>query len=162
MKAGKPVCLLKSPVNSQYTIFRTKLPRKIISFSNLYQYNNIFTNPLYYSWNLIYLKRLQFDCPDQSFPGENHSKCYKKLASRSWLMLFTLYLFFLIHTLFLAAKLKVVMSTVLWMTNHVNLNTLSLNHCCCRGWEEVHPPAENLLIPPTWNNPPHQIFIPPH
>ena len=32
----------------------------------------------------------------QSFPNENHCKCYKKFASRSWPMLFTL---FLTHTL---------------------------------------------------------------
>ena len=35
----------------------------------------------------------------QFFPYENHCECYKKLASRSWLMLFTLTTFFLIHTL---------------------------------------------------------------
>ena len=30
----------------------------------------------------------------QSFPNENHCHCYKKLASRSWPVLFTLNLFF--------------------------------------------------------------------
>ena len=35
----------------------------------------------------------------QSFPYENHCKCYKKLASRLWPMLFTLTFFFLnIHS----------------------------------------------------------------
>ena len=35
----------------------------------------------------------------QSFPYQNHCECYKKLASRSWSVLFTLTYFFLIHTL---------------------------------------------------------------
>ena len=33
----------------------------------------------------------------KSFPYENHCDCYKKLTSRSWLVLFTLTYFFLIH-----------------------------------------------------------------
>ena len=37
--------------------------------------------------------------PSQSFPYENHCKCYKKLASRLWPVLYILTHFFLIHTL---------------------------------------------------------------
>ena len=36
----------------------------------------------------------------QSFPFANHCECYKKVASRSWPVLFTLTDFFLLHTLF--------------------------------------------------------------
>ena len=40
---------------------------------------------------------------DQSFPYKNHYECYKKLASRSCPMLFTLTYFFLIYTLYCSA-----------------------------------------------------------
>ena len=57
---------------------------------------------------------------NQSFPYENHSKCYKKLASISWLVLSTLNNFFLIHTLFCSAgKYEVVVIAL------ISLNLLS-------------------------------------
>ena len=40
---------------------------------------------------------------EQSIPYENHYDYYKKLASRSWPVLFTLTNFFLLHTLFSSA-----------------------------------------------------------
>ena len=43
---------------------------------------------------------------NQSFPYENHYKCYKKLTSRLRLVLFTLTHFFLIHTLLFSWKIK--------------------------------------------------------
>ena len=42
----------------------------------------------------------------QFFPCENHWKCYNKLASRSWPMLFTFTYFFLMHTLLFCCKIK--------------------------------------------------------
>ena len=47
-----------------------------------------------------------------SIPYENHCKCYKKLTSRSWPVLFTLNNFFLLYTLFSSAVKKVVSITV--------------------------------------------------
>ena len=44
--------------------------------------------------------------PKQYFPYENHRECYKKLAWRSWPVLFTLTDFFLIHTLSSSAGKK--------------------------------------------------------
>ena len=48
----------------------------------------------------------------QSFSHENHCKCYKKLTSRSWPMLFTLayFFFFFLHTLFCIKNKR-----LLWM-----------------------------------------------
>ena len=43
---------------------------------------------------------------NQSFPYENHCKCYKKLTSRLWLVLSTLTHFFLVHTLSSSAGKK--------------------------------------------------------
>ena len=49
----------------------------------------------------------------QSFPYENHCKCYKKLAWRLWPVLFTLTDFFLLHTLSSSTgKKKVVLIAV--------------------------------------------------
>ena len=41
------------------------------------------------------------------FPFKNHCKCYKKLVSRLWPVLFTLTWFFLIHAPFSSAGKKV-------------------------------------------------------
>ena len=47
------------------------------------------------------ISRIILDKPynNHSFPNKNHRKHYKKVASRLWLMLFTLTKFFLKHTL---------------------------------------------------------------
>ena len=41
---------------------------------------------------------------EQCIPYQNHCECYKKLASKSWPVLFTFINFFLLHTFSSAAK----------------------------------------------------------
>ena len=43
---------------------------------------------------------------DQSFLSESHYECYKKLASRSWSMLFTVPIFFLYILILFCWKIK--------------------------------------------------------
>ena len=42
----------------------------------------------------------------QSFPDENHCKCFKKLASTLWSLLFTLTIFSFTYTLLICGKIK--------------------------------------------------------
>ena len=42
----------------------------------------------------------------QSFPYENHCECYKKFASRSWPVLFTLNYFSYTYTLIICGKIE--------------------------------------------------------
>ena len=42
----------------------------------------------------------------ESFPYENNCECYRKLASKSWPVLFTLIYFFYTHTLLFFWKIK--------------------------------------------------------
>ena len=54
----------------------------------------------------------------QSFPYENHCKCYKKLESRLWPVLFTVIYFPLIFFSFSAVKQKVVIAVFLSEIHH--------------------------------------------
>ena len=67
--------------------------------------------------------RLQPAMQVQSFPYENHCECYKKLASRSWPVLFTLTYFFLyMHSPLLLENGKVVAIAIfLTKLDHIQL-----------------------------------------
>ena len=61
------------------------------------------------------------------FPYENHLECYKKLASRSWPVLFTLIYFFLyIHSPVLLQNKKFLrrLSQIVCMVTTININNI--------------------------------------
>ena len=65
----------------------------------------------------------QILCNYQFFSNENHCNCYKKLASRSWTVLFTITIFSYTYTLLFCWKIKKV---VMLLFSPANYNK---NHC---------------------------------
>ena len=107
---NKVTGLLKKILN----FLRTTVLKKIYErhfFCSIYQNDNkllpkllpmkknICVNPNLASAPSLYPLFLNNLLSHQSFSNKNHCECYKKLASRSWPVLFTLP-FFLLHTLF--------------------------------------------------------------